>query len=126
MPLWNPGNQTVTILTTGPKLDGNGNPVKSELNITQTTNVRIVKTGCVFEVELSAMPGRAEDVTPTATTMKQTAWVIFPYDTDTAAIKVGDQLEYQYRVFNMRGDAIVEVDMLGTPSHVFAMCEYQA
>jgi hypothetical protein len=126
MPIWLPGNQTIGIVTVSPVLDLEGNPVESEKGIKQTTTATVWKTGCVFEVGLSAMPGRAEDVTDLGTTMKQIGWAIFPADPDSTAITVGMQLNYNNRLFDMRGDGITEVDIDGVPSHVFCLCEYQA
>lgn len=121
------GNQTVGIVTQAPVLDDSGVPVVNEFFETQTSPEVIWKTGCVFEIQLPSMfASEFERVTPSGATTKQIGMAFFPPDDDTTAIKSGDTLRYNNVDFQMRGDAVVEVDLQGAVDHVFCLCEAQA
>lgn len=123
-----PGNDTVGIVKRVPVLDGGGNPVLSDVGEPQTTEQVTVKTGCLFEVYVPGSANQVEEVTTLGTTDKHFAWVFLPVDDDTAAIAAADLLRYPYpgdQDWEMRGDAVVEKDLWGSPDHVFAACEKQ-
>jgi hypothetical protein len=126
------GQQTVGIATQVPVLDGDGNPVLTELMEEQMQSEPSVipKTGCVFEVQSPATTfvKQAENVTDTTRTTKKVAWVFLPPDDDTTALVTGQQIQYPCpggQLWDMRGDATVEVNLAGTPDHVFCLVEFQ-
>lgn len=124
------GNDTVGIVSRNKVLDGQGQPVLTELREPVIEESVIQKDGCVFEVQLPAATfvKQAEDETPTTTTTKQTAWVILPPDEDTMAITNEKAIRYPFpggHDYELRGDAVVETNIRGKVDHVFCFVEYQ-
>jgi hypothetical protein len=124
------GAQTVGIVSRVKVLDGQGQPVLTELREPVIEDSVVRKDGCLFEVQLPAATfvKQAENETPTTTTTKQTAWVILPPDDDTTAITNEMAIRYPFpdgNDYELRGDAVVEMDIRGKVDHVFCFVEYQ-
>jgi len=145
------GNQIIGIVSEVDVLDGNGNPIRSELMEPETAEHTVWKQNCLLEVQLSAMPGRVEDVTATTTTTKQVAWAFFPADSDSSGITQSNVLRLVETLpsgvtiadlpdgvtittmptgvvvkdYDVRGNGVTEVDKFGVPDYVFCMCEAQ-
>lgn len=137
------GAQTVGIVTYTPVLDGEGNPVRSEVMEPLITDSVIWKgpladpstPGCSFEIQVMPRPGEVEQLTGGTTNTNAIAWVLLPVDSDTAdlttyASKITSKnaLRYPYPDgddYQMRSDGHVEIGQNGVPSHVFCMAECQ-
>jgi hypothetical protein len=133
--VWHLGRQTVGIVTeTATALSEFKEP------ITPTESVAWVHN-CLFEVQESSRPRTAEDERGGTVVTNRTAWVFMPttadglvpaFDDDGNAIAPVDPatitsakaLRYD-RDYEMRGDAVLEMDINGKPDHVFALCEDQ-
>lgn len=131
------GSDTVYLVSEGPVLDGNGNPVRGELGRPKTTESLVRVEGCVFELQVTVTPERFEQVDVTTTT-SDIRWAFLPvvdgqvpgFDADGEPVKVDPptssmRVRYEGRDWQIRGDAAVEVDLDGIENHVFVMCERQ-
>ena len=117
------GHQRVGIVTDVPVLDGGGNPVVDEAMVPETTDAVVWVDGCLFEVQvLGVAQIEQQDVT---TTTNEIAWCHMPVTADTRAITSAMRLRHVNLTYEMRGDAVVEVDIRGRDHHVFALCERQ-
>lgn len=130
------GHQTVGIVTATPVLDGFGNPVVTELMEKQTTESVVWVDGCLFEVWVQ----RLREEQQTTTTTSEPAHVYMPVTGDgrvvardvtgnlvfvtVDTITSSKVLRYG-KDYVMRGDAVLEVDIEGTPDHVFCYCQHQ-
>ena len=77
--------------------------------------------GCSFQIQT---PVAAQDVV--ATTVYEVAHCFMPVTDNTRAIESTMLLRSPAGLdYLMRGDAVVEVDIRGRESHVFARCERQ-
>jgi hypothetical protein len=130
------GNQRVGIVTEVPVLDGAGNPVVDEAMAPVDPIEAVVWIdGCEFEVQvLGVNQIEQQDVT---TTTNEIAWCHLPVTTkgvdddgdpvvtDTRAITSAMKLRHANLTYEMRGDAVTEIDIRGRQHHVFALCERQ-
>jgi len=117
------GNQRVGIVSVVPVLDVGGNPVVDEAMVPETTDAVVWVDGCLFEVQvLGVAQIEQQDVT---TTTNEIAWCHMPVTADTRAITSAMRLRHVNLTYEMRGDAVVEVDIRGRDHHVFALCERQ-
>lgn len=67
-----------------------------------TPEQRITKTGCQVEVQ------RPAEVLELATVNSELAWVFLPVDDDARALIATDAIEFNGRVYEMQGPAVVE------------------
>lgn len=130
------GNQRVGIVTEVPVLDGGGNPVVDELMapVNLTENVVWID-GCQFEVQVHGV--HLVEQQSNTTTTNEIAWCHLPVTTkgvdglgdpvvtDTRAITSAMKLRHANLTYEMRGDAVTEIDIRGREHHVFALCERQ-
>lgn len=138
-----PGGQSVYIVTDVPRVDGAGVKIRDKFlnEIIDERELRV--DGCLFEAQVGGTsPASVEVETESVTTTTEVRWLEMPvvdghvpaYDeadgdavvlvavdsiSSTKAIREGD------RTYEMRGDAVLEIDGDGLESHVFALCERQ-
>lgn len=128
-----PGGQTVYLVDLVPVADGEGEPVLDEY-LNPVTADRVLRVdGCLFET-LST-----DEDQSTVTVTSEVARVFLPVADGTIPV-VGDagpvahpwtaltsrsRVRCNGREYQMRGDAVLEVDIDGFEDHVLARCERQ-
>jgi hypothetical protein len=99
---------------------------------------------CLFEVQESSRPKTAEDERGGTTVVtNETAWVFMPANgdglmpafdrdgrqcagpIDSVTVTSSKVIRYAGHDYQMRGEAVLEIDINGRPDHVFALCERQ-
>lgn len=135
--MWHIGRQTVGIVTeTATGTSEFMEPIAPRESVTWVRN-------CLFEVQESARPRTAEDQRGGTVITNTTAWVFMPvsaaglipaFDSeaggsataiDPSTIVSSKSLRYMGSDYEMRGQAVIEVDINGKPDHVFCLCEEQ-
>jgi hypothetical protein len=112
------GNQRVGIVTEVPS----GAVDELMAPVGPTENVVWID-GCEFEVQVRGV-ALVEQQSDTTTT-NEIAWCHLPVTDDTRAIRSDAKLRHANLTYEMRGDAVVEIDIRGREHHVFALCERQ-
>lgn len=99
----------------------------------------VIKHGCLFEVQPTAVPDKRETQTPPPLE-RELAWVFLPVDADTRTITAADAIRYpvidddgtelpaddpRTRTYEMAGNGVVEPDIHGRRDHVACVCEWQ-
>jgi hypothetical protein len=133
--MWHIGRQTVGIVTETAT-------VTSEfMEPTEPTESVAWVHNCLFEVQESARAKTAEDQRGGTVITNTTAWVFMPVaaegvipaldddgnliTVDPATIVSSKSLRYGGNDYEMRGQAVLEIDINGKPDHVFCLCEEQ-
>jgi hypothetical protein len=136
--VWHIGRQTVGIVTETPTA------VSEFMEPTEPTESVAWVRNCLFEVQESSRPKTAEDERHETVVTNETAWVFMPANADglipafdaatdgnplspvdSVTVTSSKVLRYAGRDYQMRGDAVLEIDINGHPDHVFALCERQ-
>jgi hypothetical protein len=134
--MWHLGRQTVGIVTkTATTI--------SEFMEPGTPNESVAWVrDCLFEVQESARPKTAEDERGGTVVTNENAWVFLPVNRnglmlawdadgnaltpiDSATLTSAKVIRYGSNDYQMRGEAVLEIDINGRPDHVFALCERQ-
>jgi hypothetical protein len=135
------GNQRVGIVRTVPKLDGNGQPVMTDMQEVDTAELVVWVDGASFELQNQTSPATSERQSVTETTTSNVAWAFLPVvdgqvpalddDDEPVLVPVDDitskaALRYRSADYQLRGDAQLMEDYDGVENHVFCLAERQA
>lgn len=126
--IWPLGRQWVGIVKPTPVLDGSGHPIVSEFMEPQTAQTVTWKQNCCLEPKIMS-PRLVEEQTGGTTVTREVGHAFLPVDSDTIAITSAMLLRdggsgpipVDGADYEMRGDALVEVDIRGNPDHVFCL-----
>jgi hypothetical protein len=127
--IWQLGNQWVGIVKEVPVLDTHGNPVVSAYMEPETTQTVTWKPNCCLEPKILS-PRLVEQETGGTTVTREVGHAFLPVDADTTAITSAMWLQdggggttpnLSGPTYEMRGEALVEVDIRGNPDHVYCL-----
>ncbi len=110
----NPGEDTVVLLKR-PERTTRRLPTDPQ----PAADGRIPKTGCHVEVQ------RPTEVVDLATKDSEIAWIFLPVDADAAGLTQADAIEFNGRVYEMQGPAVVE-RMFGEEIQVWCTVKWEA
>ena len=126
-----PGAETLWIVDDVPVLDDAGQPVRDENLKPRWTESTAQVDGCSLQSTRPTSPAGAEQETDTTTT-SDVRLAFLPVTTATRAVTSRSRIREEAatlagggRDYEVRGNAVVQIDLDGFPSHVIVLCERQ-